>query len=72
MRLDDDHRFLFSRWGDPHKSGMEHIRMLVEDRFAGNREQRAVDGLYPLGLTPAKPDAVALVQVADVTHAVSP
>src|SRR2546426_12375880 len=72
MRLDDDHRALVPRRPDPHEGRAKHARVLVEDRLAGVREERAEGGLHAVRRAPAIPDPVLLAQVANIAHAVPP
>ncbi len=69
VRLDDHHRRLVGPLAARHQGRAEDCRMVVEDRFAGNREQRALTNHHAMRFAAAEPKSVAIVQVADVPHA---
>src|SRR5205085_9963262 len=55
---------------DPDQRGSSDKRMIVENGLTGDREQRLAFRNHALRLAAAKPKPAAVVEIADVTHAV--
>ena len=59
-----------SRGTDADQGRAEDLRMLVENRLAGNGVERLVFRDHAMRLAAAEPKSALLVEIADVTHAV--
>ena len=60
-RLHKYYRLLFTGNADADKGGAVYPEMLVEDGFAGNREERAAGCDDAVGFAAAEPEAVIVV-----------